>query len=182
MSPKKKLLVIISLFVGISAIAVGLVLLTKHFDTSSNSPSQPGVVEQNSYIDPATGDTVLSPTGKAVEPASGYDGVLILGLSKLLDIGVSSVQVESIKSDLNIFAKNNRVGESNITEVSLVSDSLSQVVDQSTGLKKIKGIISVNREKSSYNIEFLYYGVADMETDIYNSVNNSLIYRTEAKD
>ncbi len=106
-------------FIVMSVIIVGIIgLIYGINNTSSGEPNQ------KEYIDPGSGDTIVSPEGKTPEKYGvNPDAPSYIGFDKLVDVGLAFDQVISIKSVLGDYAFKVK-DQTKITEVSLTADSI----------------------------------------------------------
>lgn len=164
MSNKIKLFIVIGIFVLIFIILTVIALVNGGAGQNSTDSNDSGDVSQNIYVDPYSGETVLSPTGKSKEPIAGDFN--LLGFYKLLDIGVSQMQLNSLNTFLGDYADNKTVGNSaKITEISLVVKSIRQNIDEDTGQVTVTSDIVINREFKQ-KITIKYSTASDCMLDI----------------
>jgi hypothetical protein len=145
MSNKIKFLIVIGMFVFVFTVLAVVALVSSSTNQKSTDDRGSGNINQNIYVDPYSGETVLNPTGKAKEPIAGDFN--LLGFYKLLDIGVSQLQLDLLTGFLGNYADNKTVGDSaKITEISLVVKSIRQNINEDTGQITITSDIVINRE------------------------------------
>jgi hypothetical protein len=174
MNNRKKLIIIISL-VGLLVILtiVFIVLKTSH----TSSPTQTGT---SSYVDPASGTTVSSPNGKTPEPLSGYNGVVYLGFSSLLDDGLSNDQFSNVKLHLAAFYENSSVESVKVTQVSLQISSITQTNNPDTGIIVLKANLIINKTITQHII--LHYNVLGHLVMDLTDTNNTIVYSSVDSD
>ena len=167
MTNKIKLSIVIGIFVVIFIALTIVSIINKSNSSGSNGA---GNVNQNSYVDPSSGVTVLSPDGKAKEPAER--SLLILGMSKLLDSGFSYQQLGNLNSFLTNYSTSKTIGSSEkITQISLVVASIRQVVDPTNSEVTILSDIMINR-KYPQKIVIKYHNTYDFILEIRDTSNN----------
>lgn len=172
MQSKTKLIIVGAIF---CLIFLALTVVALIFQTSSRNENGSGSdVDQNTYVDPVSGETVLDPEGKVVEGEIVQEGApLILGIPKLLDYGVSSQQASLINYYLEEYGFSHKDSPINITEISLDTKSIKQTTDKSSGQKNITANIVVNRE-TTQRLLLSYVSVNDMLVRIYDTDNNQV--------
>jgi len=170
MTSRRKLFVIIASFIVVSLIIVIIAVIMR----GNNQSSGNGIVEQNSYSDPSSGEVVLDPVGKTPEKFEST-GVVLLGFSKLLDRGMSSGQLDDTQLYITDYANTKTIQTEKITEISLVVSSIKQYIDSATGQKRVTGDIKVNR-KFTQTLELTYYSVNDVTLNVYDQTSNDLVY------
>lgn len=163
MSPKKKLAIAIGVFIAISVIAISFTLISRQ---ASQTKSKAGNTNsQTQYTDPVSGEVVSNPSGKAPEAVSGYNGVTFLGFDRLIDYGISSDQLTSIKGYLENY-KDVATGNK-ITQISLDATSLKQSINADSGTKLVTVRIVVNKSIEQ-TLELSYQGIEDMTVTVYD--------------
>lgn len=118
-------------FIVMAIVIVGIIALI--FKIQGSSSSSTGEPNMNSYTDPASGETILSPEGKLPEKyGTNPDAPVIIGFDELLTRGLSLDQTSLIKGMLNDYADQVK-SKGKITEISLVKGSISHTHDRNTG-------------------------------------------------
>lgn len=171
MTPRKKIIIITSVFLGLLVVLIIIALIFRQ-NQSQNTPNTN--VDQNSYTDPYSGETVLNPDGKVPESSLKSGDVVILGISKLLDYGVSSNQIDQVRQFLVLYSTEKTVDKQKITEISFISESFKQTINQKSGQKDLRASLKINRS-STQTILLSYVSTRDMLVKIYSS-NNKLVY------
>lgn len=175
MNAKQQRLLIILGFVILSLMIIGIMVLIFNASQSPSS-TEPN---QNEFVDPATGETILSPDGKSPETyGTNPDTPIFVGFSNLLQFGVRQTVVENTKSFLNDYA-NERVtrNEERITEVSIVVDSIQHTIDNSANTSSYTFDIVINRSEN-YSVKLITQGVRSMTTDLITTAGTSILKKT----
>lgn len=167
---KKKLLIIFGIFIFIVLIvSFVFILFTNKPDAIIKDTSL-----SNPYIDPGSGETIYSQPNKTPEKYNNSNQITYLGFSKLVDTGLTSIQLDKLKVYLDAFSlKQNPI----ITEISLTVASINQNINQVTSDKLITFEITTNRT-SKNNIQLKYTGINDLTLIILDPNNNSEIYNS----
>lgn len=174
MNNRRKIIIIISLVVLVVILSIIFIALkTSHKST----PPQTG---NSSYVDPASGTTVSSPNGKTPEPLSGYNGVVYLGFSSLIDDGLSNDQFNNVKLHLAAYYENSSVGSEKITQVSLQTSSITQNNNPDSGIIILKANLIINKTITQHMI--LHYNVLGHLVMDLTDTNNTLIYSSVDSD
>jgi len=135
---KKRLFIITGSFITIVIVASIIFLITSGVGSNKPDSSEAGI-----YTDPGTGEVVYSPTDRVPEDGgSGEKQIVFLGMTNLLDIGISSDMIANIKLQ---FEHLSSLRDSPITELSVNKSSIQQSIDQSTGEVTTTFIITINR-------------------------------------
>lgn len=174
MNNRKKLIIIISLVILLIVLIIVLIALR----TGRTSP--PASTGASSYVDPASGTTVSSPNGKTPEPLSGYNGVVYLGFSNLLDDGLSNDQFNSVKLHLAAYYENSSVESEKVTQVSLQTSSITQTDNSDTGIIILKANLIINKTITQHVI--LHYNVLGHLVMDLTDTNNAFIYSSVDSD
>ena len=174
MSPKKKLIIVIGVFVILSIIAIVFALINQQSPQTISKTDT--ATNQNQYTDPVSGEVVSNPSGKAPEDASGYNGVTFLGFARLIDYGISSDQLTIIKGYLENY-KDIATGNK-ITQISLDATSLKQSVNADSGTKIVTVRIVVNKS-TEQTLELTYQGIEDMAVTVYDK-DRVQVYSSQA--
>lgn len=157
---KKTQLYVIIVFGVLSLIIFGVVAL--FYQINNPNTGQPAM---NEYTDPGSGNTIVSPEGKTPEKYGvNPDAPIYIGFSKLLDIGISFDQVNSIKSALGDYAFTVK-DSAKITEISLTSDSITHTPNP-TGPDTYLFRITMNR-KDEYRVIVSAPDISSIELSLY---------------
>ena len=168
MSPRKKIIIAVWVFVALSVLAIiGAII----YRVTQGPMSRDG--EQTVSTDATTGETVIRTEGKAPE-ISTTDGVLILGLTKIIDYGVGSFQVTLARNAFVEFAKE-QTSENTIERISLDPNGLRNVINQETGETTITGEVVIN-QKTRQRVSLSYIGTNDMLVTIYDRETDEILF------
>lgn len=172
MNAKQQRLLIIVGFVILSLMIIGIMVFIFNASQSQTS-TEPN---QNEFIDPATGETILNPDGKSPETfGTNPDAPIFVGFSNLLQFGARQTVVENTKSFLNDYA-NERItkNEERITEVSIVVDSIQHTIDNAANTSSYTFDIVINRSEN-YSMKLMIQGVRSMTADLINADSTSIL-------
>jgi hypothetical protein len=142
-------------------IAIGSViflLIVLLLALSLRSPQETSLTDSDEYFDPGSGETVSNPEGKSPE-TYGVEGddIVYLGFSKLLDVGVTSFQVDAAKIAFEVFS-DRRTDE--INEVSIFVDTIQRVPfdNQSSNEREVTFKVRINRSEE-FDATILYSSI-----------------------
>jgi|GEM_PF-1265012 len=176
MMTNKKQLYLIGAFVifGIisAIITIGIYNLTQSSGSSSSVAKDP---KMNEYTDPASGDTILSPEGKAPDKYGvNPDAPIYVGFSELVSRGLSPDQVASIKAALlDYVVQVKETGK--ITEVSLKASSITHAVDTTSGDSYYDFQLLVNR-KDTYFAHVVNPDIATIRLTLYKGDDKTPVF------
>lgn len=164
---EKRKIIIIASIVGVGVIILSVV----GFITSSNNTSQ----TESTYIDPSSGEKIAEDNKAPQGSDASLKHITIYpGFSKLIDRGLSPVQIQSIQSTITEYSLQKN---ETFTEVSLVVDAMEYV--KSTEPNQTYALafpIKVNR-KNNYFITVDTTGDTLATTKIYASDKTTLLLR-----
>ena len=167
MDQRKKIIIFSSIFLVLSLI---MVVLAIFFGNRQNATQSQTEVNQNSYYDANSGETVLNPDNRQPE-SIGNQSILILGLPTLLDYGISSGQIDLLKTKINTYSSGNKINNEAITEVSFSKNNISQSIDKTSNEKTLSVKIVIN-QKYNYKIELHYLWDRDITIKIFDTDSN----------
>ena len=174
---KKKVLIVIGLFIlFVILICIAYIVFNRATNNTSNNKDN-----ENTYIDPGSGETVYNPTNKAPEKEISGTGIIYLGFSKLLDKGISDIQVKNIKNYINYYSITNN---KDIKEVSITVKSINHDIDKDINNKTINitsFIITIDR-KSTLDVKLKYKDLREITLELYNPYNNTQIFTSDNID
>lgn len=163
---KKRIIIIITIFT-IFAVLIGIIFAIN--SGNINSAKDPSIT--NVYVDPGSGETVYSTPNKTPEKAGG-SSVVILGLSKLLDIGITSNQIIKLRTYFSNYASTQNP---KITEISITVSSIKRTINN--GEVTLDFIITIDRG-STMNAKIIYNNINDLILKLYKVTDNSLVYNS----
>lgn len=117
------------IIIGFIVISAGIVGVIAFIQSQNNSQNQ--VYTQETYIDPASGETISDTDGKTPESfGSNPDLPLYSGFSVLLERGLTQDEINEITNFVNDY--NNKLiveGKQKLNQVSLYKDSVRHKID-----------------------------------------------------
>lgn len=137
-SAKAKILIIIGIFVLLVTFIsiIYLILNNKQINNQKDSS------ETITYIDPGSGETIITTPNKIPETVTGED-ILTLGFTSLIDRGMTKNQVDKLKS---YFLDYSNTLEKPISEVSISISSIGKTVNN--GVVDISFNTTIDREQT----------------------------------
>jgi hypothetical protein len=165
MSDSRKRIIIIITIIALFIILIGIIFAIN--SGNINSTKDPSIT--NIYVDPGSGETVYSTPNKTSEKAGG-SSVVILGLSKLLDIGITSNQIIKLRTYFSNYAS---AQNPKITEISITVASIKRTINN--GEVTLDFTITINRG-STMNAKIIYNNINDLNLKLYKVTDNSLVY------
>lgn len=154
--------------IGIALLFVSIVIYQV---LHSNKKGYVDTSVTQTYIDPGSGETVIETPNKSPEKTGG-NNIVMLGFSKLLDIGITNIQLNKIKLYLSNYSSSQ---ETPIKEISITTSSISQAMDQDSSEKTTNFTVTIDRTYP-LNIQTNYISIDDLVLKIYNPTNNTLLY------
>lgn len=160
-------------FIGISLLIIGGIALYYRYNSQTNY-SEP---DNKAYVDPGSGDLVLSPEGKTPETyGTNPDQPIYLGFTAFLDIGVNDEQVQYLKDMLVDYAFSQKDKEK-ITEISLDKSSLKHSFDPE-GPSVYKFNLTINR-KDILNAEATAPGIDSITLKLTPKDSQSPVFTSQ---
>jgi hypothetical protein len=141
--------------------------------SQQNTSTEPN---QNEFVDPATGQTILNPEGKSPENyGTNPDTPIFIGFSNLLQYGARQSTVDNTKSFLNDYA-NQRItnNEERITEISIVVGTIRHTIDNAANTSSYTFDIIVNRDQN-YNVKVTMRGVSSTTASLFDTASKDPI-------
>lgn len=179
MSPRKKIFIVVGIFIGLFLIITLITLSVSHSKKSSSSSSTTGS-STSTYTDSASGTTVSDPSGKAPEDTSGYDGIIYLGFSKFVDYGISNDGLTTIQVAAETYYQSTKIDSQTVKQVSVAVDTIVQSSDDDTGLNQMKANLIINNKITNHMI-ISYDAAGDTSVDI-TDFGGKLVYSTAGND
>lgn len=129
----------------------------------------------NSYIDPGSGETVSSPSGKTKEKTDTTNTITFLGFTTLLDHGLSYKQLNKLKSYFNQYSLTQKTP---INEISITTASYNS--PKTTDNRVMNFEITINRKNkldtkvkiNDIDSIILYLYDKTTQKQVYKSYNN----------
>jgi hypothetical protein len=162
----KKLVIAAAAFIIFVAL-ISVIYLMFNKTSDNNTP------KAVSYVDPGTGDVVITVPGKTPEDTNGRD-ITMLGFDRLItDYGMTFEQVKVLQSKLNDYST---VNKNFVQEVSVTLSSVETTINSDTGTATLKFELTINRSiKISAKVS--YFGIDNPSLVLYNS-NNKQIFKS----
>lgn len=170
MSPRKKITIAVIVFVAISIVMIVLAVVLRIPEQILGNNREP---EQVTYVDPASGETIIETEDKTKE--GWVNGPLILGFSRLLDAGLSADQFGLVSSYISDYGSTKKLDNNDITQISLVVNSLEQKINTRTGNNTIVADIQINRSVNQ-RLNVSYSGFTSAYIEIFDKSTNKLLY------
>ena len=129
------------------------------------------------YYDKGSKETVSNPPNRQAETygTTKTDRPVYLGFSKLLDIGITSLQVEATRE---AFYRYSRAGQKNIKEVSIFVDTIRSVYKdrESTDTKRTATFdVKIDR-KDTLKAKLEYFELRVVRLYLYDSKTNGTLF------
>lgn len=126
----------------------------------------------NLYVDPGSGETVSSPSGKNKEKTDTTNTITFLGFTTLLDHGLNYKQLNKLKSYFNQYslAQKTPINEISITTASYYSP-------KTTDNKVMNFEITINR-KNKLDTKVEINGIDSIILYLYDKTTQKQIYRS----
>ena len=134
------------------------------------------------YYDPGSGETVSDPAGRTPENFAGNaEGPVYLGFSKLLDIGLTTYQLDAVKYT---FEQYGRTSNQKIEEVSLTVNSLAtERHNEEDPIPKDKVFfdVTINR-KQTFKARVDYFDLTSVQLYLSDPKTGKVIYDSKVID
>lgn len=173
MTPRRKVLIALWAFAILSIAAIVIAAIYR-----SNQPTEPVSTQgtQTTTTDPTTGETIIETEGKVPEGATSQ-GVLILGLSKLNEYGISSVQTDIVNDAFVDYAADKSTN-TKVERISLDSTNMTMTINQDTGQTDITAEVVIN-QKERQKVLLSYMGTKDMLVRFYSLATGEQTFISE---
>lgn len=160
----RRTIVIISAVIGVGIIILAIIGFVTQKD---NTP------QQDRYTDPGSGETVVKdPNSTQGGEESLKNAILYPGFSKLVDRGLTPIQVQSVQVTLAEYSFDNK---KNFKEISLVTDSLRHIIPQETSQTHTLTFDVKADRKTDYYMTVEYQNATDVVTRLYESDKKTLL-------
>jgi hypothetical protein len=157
--------------IGLLIAVIGLLW----FIGSRSKKADTNTLQPNEYFDGRSGETVSNPGGKAPDTYGNATGQPIyLGISKLLDYGVTIGQLNALKQSFFEYSKS---AKANINEVSIDISSIKSLPanpNSVTPKQTLTFNVQFNRDKT-YDVQLDYFGINSIRLYLKDSAGK-LIY------
>jgi len=169
----KKLVIIIASFLMIFGLVSVIYVLISNQSSKNDPTKDPSYTL--TYVDPGSGETVITTPNKTPENMGGFN-ITMLGFSKLTsDYGMTFDQVKDLQSDFSDYSKSQKTP---ISEISITLNSITTTIDQNTGDVIDNFIVTINRS-STLKARVTYFGIDNPTLKLYNSKTNSLLFTSK---
>lgn len=121
------------------------------------------------YEDSGSGETVIDTPNKTKEKAMG-DSFVMLGFTKLLEIGVSYNQLEKIKTHFSDYSMKL---EDHFKEISITTSSIKSTFNSDTNERIITFSVIIDR-KTSLEAKITYIGLGSPSLYLYDEYGNQI--------
>jgi hypothetical protein len=160
------------LIIGIVAVTVILlvVAIILSIKQSGNKPASSG-----EYVDPNSHQTISNPSGKAPESyGTRPNESIYLGISPLLDHGLSTSQINDLKDAFYAYSK--KAGP--FRETSLNVDSITDGPHDTSGPTITDSVTFkvVFDRKTTYDAKFVYYDIDYGRLYLYDPKTNTQVF------
>lgn len=179
MTPRKKIIIAIGLFVGVSVLFIVMAFIFSKVNEATTNQQQ-GQDTATSYIDSDSGEEVIT-SGKV--PETVEDGPLILGTSKFLTYGLSTLQYQYMMNSINDYIETTSVNGKEIKKFSVVVASVRQILHYSGDQDAFLTDIKLN-DSITYFMVVTFNSTFgdDMVVNIYDKEGGTLLYTTPPKE
>lgn len=167
LTPKKKFIIALCIFIGGVVIASAAYLIFIY-----DAPQKPGDdTSMEVYVDPGSGETVHDNPGKSPETYNERNTIRFLGFSKLVQNGLTDNQQVALRQNYLEYSNQRAEKDKNaaIEEVSVVVDSIRMTINQTSGQKAFTYNTVFNRDYSTiYVSKVSYTGIQDSKLEIFD--------------
>jgi len=162
-SPNRKKILIISSVVVLVIIGAAVLLFSNH---SSKSPG-------STYVDPLSHQTVSSPPGKTPDTyGTVADQPLYLGFDRLLDHGLTLVQINNLKA---AFYKYSLAQSPHLKEISIAVDNITTSYKQTAHSTVFYIYFNGRFDRAMpFNAKIQYNGIDDVRLFLSNNNNKQV--------
>lgn len=168
-SPSKRRLVLVASIIFL--IIIGLVYLLAR-------PQKQSTTQQvNEYVDPFSHETISSPPGKSPDTYGESDKTLFLGFDKLLDLGLTSGQLDNVENALLNYSKSTN---QSFSRISVDVDNITSQYDNTKSNSPfiIQFRVQFNGKKI-YNAKVQYLGLRDVRIYLTEPESGKLVYDSQ---
>lgn len=128
------------------------------------------------YVDPGSGETVITTPNKTPEKAAGSNNIIMLGSDSLInDYGMTLNQVNKLKAEFKDFSSSQKTP---IKEVSITLASGEITSNPDTYGTTLKFTITIDRS-TTLTAVIDYWGIGDPNLSLYNPSNNTPIFSSK---
>ena len=176
---RKKLLIIAGIF-GAAVIVVILFAIFQPREPQAEGPTG----EVTGYTDPYSGEAVTETEGKVPESFNTSGSMTFLGISRLLDYGISQQQITLLKAYLQEYSHRREANqETAFKEVTIDFNTYSQSISQESSQTILSFEIVANRDENQrYYIESHSTSTYELWTKILTKDKQTVLFDIEAED
>ncbi len=163
------------IFIGAAVVALAIIGVVIILLQSKTAPTNTAGTN-GTYVDPNSHETVSNPAGKAPDTAgSDPNAPIYLGISKFLDYGVSTAQMDDLKRAYYLYttSKNPHIKEVSIGVDGIVSgphdESGATITDTLT-------FSTTFDRKTTYTTKFVYYDIDSARLYLYDAKTKALVF------
>lgn len=171
----KKRVIIVGVILFFVFVIISLLYMWSQNQTNTSDTTE---VPTTSYTDPYSGETVRVIEGVAPESYNNENPVIFLGFTKLLDLGMTQLQTDLIKSYIEVYSEL-RASEdtTRISEITLDYNTFEQAINSESGEKVVTIDTIINRD------EAMRYQLIITSVDISNVIvvmtyNDSVVFNS----
>lgn len=175
---KKKLLIIISIIVGLVVIvSIVIAIIMRVNENSREAAVQPTVT---TYTDPYSGETITYTEGKVGEKENS---IVYFGFSKLLQYGMTNNQVSYLKEYIRQYSDERvEFGQERVKEITIDFKTYRQIMSEQVRGSTVEFIMVVNRdEKQRFKFVNSSVNTNELTTIIY-STDGAVAYDSDVND
>lgn len=168
----KKVMIAVGIFIALIVITTVIYLAFSSPATKKDPTKDPSYTV--TYVDPGSGETVISTPNKTPENTNG--AIVMLGFSKLTsNYGMTFDQVKKLQSELSEYSSTLKTP---IKEISITLASITTSVNQDTGDVVDRFTITIDRT-STLTATVSYFGIDNPTLNLYNPKTNKLIFTSK---
>jgi hypothetical protein len=171
LTQRSKILIMVSVFIAFIIIISIVYMVFWSGNASNNKAPIKDQSSVNSYTDKGSGETVYNPPNQTPENYGGAQ-ISFLGFTDLINLGLTSDQLNSLESKFNDYSSKQSTP---IKEISITTSSIKQSIDQNSGTITLTFIITIDR-KSTLNAQVTYNGISNVSLTLFNSTANAAVY------
>ena len=127
------------------------------------------------YKDPCSGETVITNPNQTPETNGRVNNVIILGSSRLTEVGITDNQKKKLWAELSDYAASQKEP---IKEIGICVKTIDRInTDEETGKNSIDFTITVDR-KNDLNAKITYSGLNNIDLEISNPESKDQLFNS----